>query len=255
MFSWLQIFRLVAFGFALLGGILAVALGAHLASLTEKFFDNTLNFELLSIAVGAITLLTVPVMLVVDLLRTGAFTSVVLVELVWFSILWVLWVATGGLIADQTGEAFQTCDFPESPLLSQACNETRAIEAFAFLAFIALLAYTITLFVVAIVSHSRGVSIWMSSVKQHPSVVPSSTGASSAQIPMVQQPTGQYPGQQQAYSTVPTDSPKPQMPTPLYPNHQGVPGPIGSPAMSGVTYSSGATAGHHGDAGAAYPQV
>ncbi|KAI0830240.1 hypothetical protein BC628DRAFT_1292449, partial [Trametes gibbosa] len=177
MASWLQICRLIAMAFALLGGIIAVALGAHLASLTERFFQDTLTFELLSIAVGAITLLTVPAMLVIDFLRTGAFTSMVLVELAWLSILWVLWIATGALIADQTGMAFQTCDFPESALLSQACNETRAIEAFAFMAFIALFLYTATLLVVACVHQSRGAPIWKSSVKQRAAVPPPSSSA------------------------------------------------------------------------------
>ncbi|KAI0632973.1 hypothetical protein C8Q77DRAFT_1043047, partial [Trametes polyzona] len=168
--TWLQIFRLVTFGFAIFSGLIEMALGADLTALSLKYFNGTDNFESLGIAVGVLTMLTVSPMLIVDFLRTGAFTSMVLVELVWLSILWVLWLAEGALIADQTSSVFNTCQF-EVALLNQACNETRAMEAFAFLTWLLLLAYTATLLVVACLNHSRGAPIWTSSLKQQPSAL------------------------------------------------------------------------------------
>ncbi|KAI0327357.1 hypothetical protein GY45DRAFT_1327713 [Cubamyces sp. BRFM 1775] len=101
-------------------------------------------------------LLTISVCrIAVDFLRTGAFTSMVVVELSWLctssfrshlarrhnthvgciAVLWVLWLATGAQTASQTSTAFANCDFIY-PILNQVCNETHAIEAFSFLAWI-----------------------------------------------------------------------------------------------------------------------
>ena len=38
--------------------------------------------------------------LVIDILRRGAFTSLVIVEIGWLSVLWILWLATGAYAAD-----------------------------------------------------------------------------------------------------------------------------------------------------------
>ncbi|OJT15687.1 hypothetical protein TRAPUB_5065 [Trametes pubescens] len=262
--TWLQIVRLVALGFSVFAGILVLSLGAHLTALSEKYFGGFDNFSAFGIAVGVLTVLTVPVMLVVDFLRTGAFTSMVLVELIWISILWVLWLTEGALTANDTSTVFQTCDFV-SNILNQACNETRAIEAFAFITWLVreypvicpdiaipltlaypVLAYTITLLTVALLNASRGAPMWTSSVKQHPSVVPSPNPNPALPLvaPQPQQPQPQPQPQMQMYSAVP-GAPSPAPP----PSAQGYfpPQAQGSPA---VTYASSATAGHN-----AHPQV
>ncbi|CDO68776.1 hypothetical protein BN946_scf184989.g42 [Trametes cinnabarina] len=122
-------------GISVLCGIIVLSLGAHLTSLSEEYFESYYIFAALNIAVGGLTMLTIPVMVAIDFVRTGAITSMVLVELVWLSILWVLWIATAAYTADQTSEAFSACDFIY-PILNQVCNETRAMEAFGFLAWI-----------------------------------------------------------------------------------------------------------------------
>ncbi|KAI0369275.1 hypothetical protein BV20DRAFT_968135 [Pilatotrama ljubarskyi] len=260
MFTWLQIFRLAALGFTAFCGILVLSLGSHLTSLSIKYFDVYYNFAVLSIAVGAISMLSVPVMLVIDFLRTGAFTSMVLVELVWLSILWVLWIATAALTADQTGTAFATCDFVY-PILNQVCNETRAIEAFAFLAWIVLLAYTITLLVIALINANRGAPMWKSSIKQqHPSVLPPSAPSASSAPPIAAQPQmGMMP-------QFPTAQPGagPHYPQPMYagapPPASGqayAPVPTASPVSGYATTTTTTTtgAGAAPSTHASYPQV
>ena len=51
------------------------------------------------------------------------------------AVLWVRWLATAAQTADQTSVAFANCDFG-NVILNQVCNETHAIEAFSFLAWI-----------------------------------------------------------------------------------------------------------------------
>ncbi|KAI0354295.1 hypothetical protein OH77DRAFT_1496869 [Trametes cingulata] len=247
MLTWLQIVRLAVLGFTLFCGIIVLSLGSHLTSLSIKYFDVYYNFAVLAIAVGGITMLSVPVMLLIDFLRTGAFTSMVLVELVWLSILWVLWIAAAALTADQTGTAFTTCDYAYA-ILNQVCNETRAIEAFAFLAWIALLAYTITLLVVALINANRGAPMWKSSIKQQPSLAPPVAPAASVpptaagQPPMGMAP--QFPGAH------------PHHPQPMYPSGGSQP-PMGQayapvPTASPVSgYATTAAPSTH----ASYPQV
>ncbi|KAJ8453852.1 hypothetical protein ONZ51_g13366 [Trametes cubensis] len=311
--TWLQLVRLITLGFTLGCGIIVLSLASHVTSLSEEYYAIYYAFEALGIAVGALTMVSIPVMIAIDFLRTGAFTSMVVVELSWLSVLWVLWLATAAQTADQTSVAFANCDFG-NVILNQVCNETHAIEAFSFLArfgspfaFVVLsllgrrsahsgeiqrapsvlwlladgsrtlpilhvrtvhrmsflrdiqrvralvlatnhnplgirvpslplphrsaqhaltsplsqrctvMGYTILLLVVALINGSRGAPMWMSSVKQMPSIVPAPLAGASTQMGTVsqQQPAaGQYqypaqqPGQQQqAYAPVPTASP------------------------------------------------
>ncbi|KAI0673108.1 hypothetical protein C8Q78DRAFT_700152 [Trametes maxima] len=253
--NWLQYVRLIALSIGALCGIIELSLGAHLLSLTEKYFDGYLNFEALSVAVGGLTMITLPIMIVIDFLRTGAVTSLVVVELVWLSILWVLWLAAGALIANQTGDAFASCDFV-STILSQACNETHALEGFAFLGWLDLMIYTIILLIVALVNNARNTPIWTSSIKQLPSVIasrsPTAAAAPSSSDPGgVTQPTyphsapaaGQYPMQQ--YQQPPSQQQQQQP--------YGTPAPPQGPGYAPVPTGSPATVGGYSTTG--YPQV
>ncbi|KAI0659638.1 hypothetical protein C8Q70DRAFT_889841, partial [Cubamyces menziesii] len=170
--------RAIPAGFTLGCGIIVLSLASHVTSLSEKYYAIYYAFEALGIAVGALTMVSIPVMIAIDFLRTGAFTSMVVVELSWLSVLWVLWLATAAQTADQTSVAFANCDFG-NVILNQVCNETHAIEAFSFLAWIVLMGYTILLLVVALINGSRGAPMWMSSVKQMPSIVPAPLAGAS----------------------------------------------------------------------------
>ncbi|KAI0772456.1 hypothetical protein BD413DRAFT_623456 [Trametes elegans] len=209
---WLQIFRLFALSFTLLAGIIVLSIGAHLTATSLKWLDSYVNFEPMAIAVGGFSMVTMPVMIAIDLVRTGAFTSMVAVELGWLSLLWVLWLAAAALTVDEVGNAFDSCDFVQSPVLTQACNETHALEGFAFAAWLVLLAYTAALLVVALVSSSRGAPIWTSSVKEYASAPPRPTVSAPAfspgqpaQVPMGAMPTRQ-PGPPRAAGYAPVPS-------------------------------------------------
>ncbi|OCH95965.1 hypothetical protein OBBRIDRAFT_830559 [Obba rivulosa] len=168
--SWIDIVRLVTFVFTLVCSLLALAMGGSVISVTsnKKFFfrPQTLSSSAMAVAIGVLTMVTVGAMTVVDLLRSGAFTSMILVELIWLNLLWVLWLVVGALAAqDFNGFWSGTCDWTTQEA-SSACQETQAVAAFGFLACFALGAYTTLLLVLAIMRHSRGVPIWKSSVKQ-----------------------------------------------------------------------------------------
>ncbi|RPD77177.1 hypothetical protein L226DRAFT_533178 [Lentinus tigrinus ALCF2SS1-7] len=233
---WLQIIRLSVLGFAIFCGIIVASLSAHLTAYVEENFGGYDNFAVLGIATGGITIISLPVMLIVDLLRKGAFTSLVVVELSWLSILWVLWIATAALTVDETSAIFSSCDF-FYPILNQLCHETQAVEAFSFLAWIALMAYTVLLLIVALVNTSRGSPMWKSSVRAYGGIapVPKASTVDTA-VNANAYPTQQY------------------QPQPIYNPGQSQPGAYRQPATSpasGVSHTqNGSNSGY-----SSYPQV
>ncbi|KAG6875479.1 hypothetical protein C0992_003705 [Termitomyces sp. T32_za158] len=126
-------------------------------------------------------------MLVVGIIRRGAFTSMVAVELAVLTVLWVLYLAAGARTAEVKDELFPF-----------GCN---AFELNLFL-------YTVTLLVFAFIGQSRGNAVWTASVNEasflaQPVGVPVYNPAAPAhvpvyapqQYPMVQQQMGPAPGQ------------------------------------------------------------
>ncbi|KAF9225383.1 hypothetical protein BS17DRAFT_794966 [Gyrodon lividus] len=178
--------RIAVLALSTIFSIVVLGLAAHLIWLTIQYDNYYLIFCALGIAAAVLSLVTLPVMLVTDFVRRGAFTSMIVVELVWLFILWVLWVATAGEAVSASNYYFTYgCIYTEDPLVNQACHEFQAVEAFAFLNFIILLLYTVFLLISALVATSRGNGIWLSSVKE-------STFFPSSNPPVQQHPMGQY---------------------------------------------------------------
>ncbi|PCH41334.1 hypothetical protein WOLCODRAFT_24673 [Wolfiporia cocos MD-104 SS10] len=145
------------------------------------------TFAGLGIATSVLTVITVPAMLVVDLLNTGFFSSMILVELIWFFILWVLFLATGGSAADSLSNYNDQCTFIYA-VVNNGCYDVQAVQAFAFLTWIFLMAYNVALLVIAIINWQRGNPIWTSSVKE------SFTGSKFPSLyPMTSKPAADVP--------------------------------------------------------------
>jgi len=164
--TFLPLFRLVTFIATLVCAIIVLGLAAHLTSLTEEARGGYFVFAAMAIAVAVLTIITLPVMIGVDFARRGAFTSMVLVELIWIFILWILWISAAALASQEDEFVFgdgNSCDFADSNTAT-GCHEFAAIEAFSFLAWILLMGYNITLLVYAIIGHTRGSHTWFSTV-------------------------------------------------------------------------------------------
>ncbi|KAI0327361.1 hypothetical protein GY45DRAFT_1338861 [Cubamyces sp. BRFM 1775] len=161
--TWLQLVRLGTLGFTFLCGTIVLLNASYLALASPFLF--LFNSERFNIVVGVLTALSTLMMIMVDTFRTGAFTSMVIVELSWLSFLWVLWLAS----------------------------------TIIFGKYESILAYIITLLVVALINGARGSRMWLSSVKEMPRIVPLSTTytqtsmAPPTQIPYQQQPTRPQP--------------------------------------------------------------
>ncbi|KAF9507202.1 hypothetical protein BS47DRAFT_1398835 [Hydnum rufescens UP504] len=152
--------------------------------------DSPPSYPRLGVATAVLTFVSVVPLTIIDILRRGAFTSFIIVELGWFFFLWVLWLATFG---DTAGAG---CD---SSLAdgTNICSEVRAAEAFSFLAWILLFAYWVALFVFSTIAFSKGNrKIWITSARDAdfsggsgaiPGYQSSAIGPSSQQPYMTQQ--------------------------------------------------------------------
>jgi len=194
-----RVIRVISLGVVSLFAVLVLILAALVTNFTESTFEIYFTYAAYAFAVSGLTLFTVPAMIGLSLSRKGAFVSMIVVELAWLALLWILWLALGGTIANISLVAYCT----ELGLLSSyqsACIETQAMAAFAFLNWLLLLVHNIFLLSLAIVQANRGNSaIWTSCVTD----VDFSASASTepkvgyANTPMTATPgTQTYPPQQ-----------------------------------------------------------
>ncbi|KAJ7179507.1 hypothetical protein C8R46DRAFT_642643 [Mycena filopes] len=179
--------RLVALSVVLAFAVIVLGLSAALTATTEKYLGGYFEFAALAIATALITLLTVPVMIALEFMRPGAvFTSMIVVELSWLFIVWVLWLATAADAA-QEGQIFiSNCGDYLDGTVKTACQEAQAVQAFSFLNWIILMIYTIFILVLAITAASRKhTGVWKSSVADAPFFTP---GNESSIPPVTSQP-------------------------------------------------------------------
>ncbi|KAJ7638458.1 hypothetical protein FB45DRAFT_1023250 [Roridomyces roridus] len=138
--------RLVALCVALAFSVIVLGLSAALTSTTEKFLDGYFIFAALAIATSSLAMITLPVMILLEILRPGGFTSMIMVEVSWLFILSVLFLATGADGAQAASDTFTFSCGDYIPTVAAACRETSAIQAFSFLNWIILMAYSVFIF-------------------------------------------------------------------------------------------------------------
>jgi len=188
--TWLPTLRVVTFATVSLFAAIVLSLSADLISLTEPLFYY--KFSAFALATSAITLLTVVPMFVIDILRQGAIFSYIVVEIVWLSVLWVLWLSSGSYAAwtDNQIEAFypaeSSCNYHlifDNNIVNQGCSEIKSITAFSFLTWIILMVYTSILLFLGIRAQGRGNNVWTVSVREEAIFYPEAkSGGTPAQM-------------------------------------------------------------------------
>ncbi|KAI0639306.1 hypothetical protein C8Q77DRAFT_1080496 [Trametes polyzona] len=239
---WLSIFRIATLAFAIISAIILLGVGAHALAATSTLRGlPTFAWAGLGVATAVFALLTLPAMLAIDLLRAGAFSSMIVVELAWFGFLGVLFLATGGAAAERAADFWVTCNTWTPALAQTVCSETSAAAAFGFLGWLVLWAYSVTLLILLIIHANRGHYVWKTSVKE---------ANFSAGIPPAAPTTNAYGTEVKPYEAASLNPA--QMPYAYPPSTTTSPAPSGYPQPSfgqpaapapGQTYPS------------AYPQV
>jgi len=187
----------------------------------------------LGIAVSCLSIISLPLFFGLGTMRNRVFTSMILFEIIWFFVLWLLWVGTAGdAVAGATYYFPLGCSSYVS-LANQYCIEFTVVEALAFVNFFCAFIYYDVIFLYAIINAVRGRSIWTSSVKE---AVTGTPGAVNSGYPMGQpqynappmqygayppnvppnQPYNAYPQQAQPYSAYPQQVPPQGPPSQQY---------------------------------------
>ncbi|KAG1840275.1 hypothetical protein DFJ58DRAFT_732939 [Suillus subalutaceus] len=128
--------------------IVVLGISGHLIAIRPTHYWR---FAALAIAVSSLTILTFPVILIVNtlLVRDENISSERIIgEAGWLAIMWILWLATGANATHAARAHFFSggCSF-FSGYSNKICNEFRVVEAFSYIIFIILLSYTIGLMV------------------------------------------------------------------------------------------------------------
>ncbi|KAF4596039.1 MARVEL domain-containing protein [Pleurotus pulmonarius] len=125
--------------------------------------------EGLSLATAALTVLTLPIMLLSDLIARRAYFSRVNWDLSWLFVLWALWLSSAALASHNRLDRYSgSCRFLSfsGPTI---CRELRAIEGISYASWILLMLYTFAVFISAVTSHSRGHrGVWQSASRGLP---------------------------------------------------------------------------------------
>jgi len=158
---------------------------------------TVLNYysTVVALATSLLTVLSVALMLIIDKLRQGSIFSYTSVEIVWLTILWILWLTSGsyaawtenGFLREYPEEA--TCDYYGyyGAIDSRYCHETKAVIGLSFILWILLMAYTFTLLVLTLRAKGRGHPAWMTSVRDGVLLHPAeNTTESAIQVPVAQ---------------------------------------------------------------------
>lgn len=164
--------RVVVLSLTCVFSLAVLAANGNLAQLEMKLESEAklpgmiTPFTSFNLAVSVMTLLTLPVMLAVDLMRRGAFSSLIIVEIIWLGVLVVLWLSTSAytshIFSPIQGACHSSTPFQTVVTL---CNDIQVSLAFGWISWILVSAYWGTLFTLAISFARRGQPIWKSTVK------------------------------------------------------------------------------------------
>lgn len=128
--------------------IVVLGISGHLIAIRTTDYWR---FAALAIAVSSLTILTFPIILIVNTLLVrdeNISQGRIMGEAGWLTIMWILWLATGANATHAARSRFFSggCSF-FSGYSHKICNEFRVVEAFAYIIFLILLCYTIGLMV------------------------------------------------------------------------------------------------------------
>lgn len=144
----LKLVRWCILTFAFIFAVVVLGISGHLIAIRTTDYWR---FAALAIAVSSLTILTFPVILVVNTLLVrdqNISQERIIGEAGWLTIMWILWLATAANATHAARVHFfaGACSFFSS-FSNKICNEFRVVEAFSYIIFIILLSYTIGLMV------------------------------------------------------------------------------------------------------------
>ncbi|PIL26019.1 hypothetical protein GSI_11773 [Ganoderma sinense ZZ0214-1] len=140
----------------------------------DPSFSQSLNYANIGIASGAMAIITLPMMLLVDFIKDGKLGLPIIIEVPWLLVLWVMFLATE-ISTKNFGHNFNpdgvSCDeIPDiigSPAeeIVDVCKKWEPIEITSWITAGLVFFYSVTLIGVTIKKGNSGSSMWNTSVK------------------------------------------------------------------------------------------
>jgi len=184
---FVPILRKVVLVITFIFAISVLGISAGLANQVIKDIDTGATFisrPVLPFAISGLTILTFPILFIVDLIRTGAFTSMVVFELSWLLIVSILWFVTGASAMNTFTIIFGAdCTLEEVYLSAKSadiCHEFNALGALSYSSAALLMTYSLFLFICATIGSCRGQKTWTSSVKEAKFFAPTASSVAPA---------------------------------------------------------------------------
>ncbi|KAF8351004.1 hypothetical protein F5887DRAFT_190233 [Amanita rubescens] len=138
---------------------------------------NVMNPQMVSdwgavnVAIAALTVSSLPTLIVVSLVHKAAFLNYVIVELVWLTVVWALWLTSAVLITMAKTTFYSLpggCEFGSGPFAliwdNASCGRFWVILYLSWIIWFKLMAYIILLLVLTINQQMRGNRVWNKSV-------------------------------------------------------------------------------------------
>jgi len=158
--SWWSVLRFVFTVSVLVCSAVTLGLSANFVGEDLLAKQSPGTIETYCLVIACLSFITMIPIMVIDLVRTGAFTSITAFELAWTGVLGILWLAAGAQIAQGvsslSGGAGLNCGTNLNSAALALCNQILALEAFTFLAWLILWSWMFILLVLAIVAHVHG---------------------------------------------------------------------------------------------------
>ncbi|KAI0632979.1 hypothetical protein C8Q77DRAFT_1158424 [Trametes polyzona] len=168
----LWLFRVFTFVLTAIVALVVIALCAHTSTNLDEILEvfglsGSFPYTNLGIAVGAITIVSNVLFVALDIFFENIFTSFLIFEISWSSILWILWISVGAttLSEGKTNFSGHDCsEFVDVPTAKSICDDIHPIAIIGFVNAALLFLYTGVLLFTAFTSSGSG-SPWTTSLK------------------------------------------------------------------------------------------
>ncbi|KAI0354289.1 hypothetical protein OH77DRAFT_1521906 [Trametes cingulata] len=169
----LWLYRVFTLVLVCIVSLVVIALCAHTSTNLDKLLSafelsGSFPYTSLGIAVGAITIVSNALLIFLDFFFDNIFTSFIIFEISWSSILWILWISVGATTLSEGKTIFkgESCsDFDVIlPSAKNICDDIHPIAIVGFVNAALLFLYTAVLLFAAFTS-SGSSSPWTTSLK------------------------------------------------------------------------------------------
>ncbi|KAL0581245.1 hypothetical protein V5O48_000833 [Marasmius crinis-equi] len=162
----LSLLELVVHSVCIAISAIATGFSAHSIYETEFFFDDTLNFTPLVLAISAASIILLSLSLLLTVFRRQPFLTRISVELVWSGFLWIAWFATAGYVIYS-----DTCPYFHSRFATpvsrlEVCEVHAVLASMSFVAAALLFLHWMTLLIVGHQVSDGSQRTWNMSLKE-----------------------------------------------------------------------------------------